>query len=60
MAEPIQFTVGRDVREELRHKVENAPINHAEAVLAVYELLKEAQDHGVLDTLRGAIGAGEA
>lgn len=59
MAEPIQFTVGRDVHEELRHKVEDAPIDHAEAVLAVYELLQEAQDHGVLDTLRGVIGAGE-
>lgn len=59
MAEPIQFTVGRDAREELRHKIENAPIDHAEAVLAVYELLQEAQDHGVLDTLRGVIGAGE-
>lgn len=60
MAEPIQFKVQRDVREELLRKVENAPTQHAEAVLAAYELLQEAQDHGVLDALRGAIGAGEA
>lgn len=60
MAEPIQFKIQRDAREELLRKVENAPAQHAEAVLAAYELLQEAQDHGVLDTLRGAIGAGEA
>ncbi len=61
MAEPIRtYTPKRDVREELRRKVESAPIDHAEAVLAAYELLQEAQDHGVLDTLRGAIGVGEA
>jgi uncharacterized protein YjgD (DUF1641 family) len=61
VAEPIRsYTPQRDVREELRHKVETAPIDHAGAVLAAYDLLQEAQDHGVLDTLRGAIGAGEA
>jgi uncharacterized protein YjgD (DUF1641 family) len=59
VAEPIlNYTPHCDVREELRHKVESAPVDHAEAVLAAYKLLQEAQDHGVLDTLRGAIGAG--
>lgn len=61
MAEPIRvYTPQRNVREELRAKVEDAPIQHAEAVLAAYELLQVAQDHGVLDTLRGAIGADDA
>ncbi len=61
MADPIRiYTPERNVREELRRKVESAPVDHAEALLAAYELLQEAQDHGVLDTLRGAIGAGEA
>lgn len=61
MAEPIRtYTPQRNVHEELRTKVENAPVQHAEAVLAAYQLLQEAQDHGVLDTLRGAIGAGDA
>jgi uncharacterized protein YjgD (DUF1641 family) len=59
VAEKIEFAVRRDVREELRHKLEQAPVQHAEAVLAFYALLQEAQDHGVLDTLRGAIGAGD-
>jgi uncharacterized protein YjgD (DUF1641 family) len=61
VAEPIRaYTPQRNVREELRAKVEDAPVEHAEAVLAAYELLQVAQDHGVLDTLRGAIGAGDA
>jgi len=60
MGEPIEFKVKRDVREELRSKLEAAPVEHAEALLSAYELLQEAHDHGVLDTLRGAIGAGES
>jgi uncharacterized protein YjgD (DUF1641 family) len=61
MAEPIRnYTPQRNVHQELRAEVENAPVQHAEAVLAAYHLLQEAQDHGVLDTLRGAIGAGDA
>jgi hypothetical protein len=61
MAEPIRaYTPQRNVPEELRTDVENAPVQHAEAVLAAYHLLQEAQDHGVLDVLRGAIGAGDA
>ena len=35
-------------------------MQHGKALLAAYELLQEAQDHGVIDTLRGAIGAGDA
>ncbi len=61
MAQPIRtYTPHRNEQEELRTKVENAPVQHAKALLAAYQLLQEAQDHGVLDTLRGAIGAGDA
>ena len=61
MAQPIlTYNAHRNEQEELRTKVENAPVQHAKAVLAAYQLLEEAQDHGVLDTLRGAIGAGDA
>ena len=61
MAQPIRtYTPHRNEQEELRTKVEDAPAQHAKAVLAAYQLLQEAQDHGVLDTLRGAIGAGDA
>ncbi len=61
MAQPIRtYTPHRNEQEELRAKVENAPVQHAQAVLAAYQLLQEAQDHGLLDTLRGVIGAGDA
>ena len=61
MAQPIRtYTPQRNEQEELRTKVENAPVQHAKAVLSAYQLLQEAQEHGVLDTLRGAIGAGDA
>jgi uncharacterized protein YjgD (DUF1641 family) len=61
MAQPIRtFTPHRDEREEVRAKVEKAPVEHGNAVLAAYQLLQEAQDHGVLDILRGAIGASDA
>ena len=61
MAQPIRtYTPHRDEQEELRAKVENAPVQHAQAVLAAYQVLQQAQDHGILDLLRGAIGAGEA
>lgn len=59
MGEPIRFKVQRDVRDELFRKLQTAPAEHAAALLSAYELLQEAHDHGVLDTLRGAIGAGE-
>ena len=61
MAQPIRtYTPHRNEQDEVRAKVENAPLQHGKALLAAYELLQEAQDHGVLDTLRGAIGAGDA
>lgn len=60
MGEPIRFKMQRDVREELFRKLQTAPAEHAAALLSAYELLQEAHDHGVLDTLRGTIGAGEA
>jgi uncharacterized protein YjgD (DUF1641 family) len=61
MAQPIRtFTPHRDEREEVRTQVENAPVEHGRAVLAAYQLLQDAQDRGVLDILRGAIGAGDA
>lgn len=61
MAQPIRnYTPQRNEQDELRAKVENAPLQHGKAVLAAYELLQQAQDHGVMDTLRGAIGASDA
>jgi uncharacterized protein YjgD (DUF1641 family) len=48
-----------DAREELRRKLEQAPEEHAEALLESYELLQQLHDSGVLRVLRGALGAGD-
>ena len=49
----------RDPREELRRKLEQAPEDHAEALLESYELLQSLHDSGVLRLLRGAIDSGD-
>ncbi|GGH12622.1 DUF1641 domain-containing protein [Silvibacterium dinghuense] len=61
MAKPIELLphVGRDPRAELRKKVEEAPVEHAEAVLSAYALLEQMHESGVLDTVRGVLGAGD-
>lgn len=60
MAQPIPLGVApRNPREELRARLERAPEKHAEAILAAYELLQEMHDQGVLDIVRGALGARE-
>ena len=60
MAQPIALELPhRDPREELRARLENAPIEHAEAVLSGYELLQGLHDRGVLELLRAAVGSGD-
>jgi uncharacterized protein YjgD (DUF1641 family) len=60
MAQPIPLEIApRNPREELRARLERAPEEHAEAVLAAYELLGEMHKQGVLDVLRGALSARE-
>jgi len=62
MAKPIELMPKRTaqgVREELQRKLDAAPVEHAEAVLAGYELLQQLHESGTLDLLRGALGAGD-
>ena len=60
MAQPIPLELpARDPREILQSRLRNAPVEHAEAVLAAYELLQGLHDRGVFDLLRGALGAGD-
>jgi uncharacterized protein YjgD (DUF1641 family) len=60
MARPIQLELpARDPREELRKRLEQAPVKHAEAMLDSYELLQQLHDHGVFQLLRGALGASD-
>ena len=60
MAQPISAErFKRDPREELRSHLERAPAEHAEAMLAGYEVLQGLHDRGVLELLRGLLGGGE-
>ena len=58
MARPIALEFSPlDPAAELRSRLENAPAEHAEALLAAYEVLQALHERGVLDVLRGALGA---
>jgi len=60
MARPIPFEPpSRDPREELRSRLQDAPLKHAEALLATYEILQGLHDRGVLDFLRGGLGSSD-
>ena len=60
MAQPIPLHLPpRDPREELRKRLDQAPIAHAEALLDSYELLQQLHDHGVFELLRGAFSASD-
>jgi uncharacterized protein YjgD (DUF1641 family) len=60
MANPIPLELPkRDPREELRARLERAPEEHAEAVLAGFEVLQGLHDQGVLELLRGLVGGGD-
>lgn len=58
MAHAIPLTVPtRDPRAELKDRLENAPVEHAEALLASLEVLQGLHDSGLLDLARGALGS---
>lgn len=57
---PMKQVIQPDPRQELARRIENAPIEHADAVLSAYDLLQGLHDTGTLDVLRGALGAGDA
>ena len=59
MARPIPLELPkRDPREELHSRVEKAPAEHAEAILAGFEVLQGLHDRGVLELLRGVLDGG--
>jgi uncharacterized protein YjgD (DUF1641 family) len=56
MARPIGWeSASRNPREVLRKRLEQAPDQHAEALLDFYELLQQLHDSGVFRLLRGAL-----
>src|SRR6267154_5003571 len=60
MAQPIPLEIPpRNPRAELRSRLEQAPEEHAEAVLAVYEVLQELHNCGALEIMRGALAASD-
>jgi uncharacterized protein YjgD (DUF1641 family) len=60
MAQPIPFHAPPfDSREALRVRVEQAPDEHAEAILAAYDLLQALHDRGILDTIASAVRASD-
>src|ERR1700691_3118643 len=60
MARPIALELPpRDPREELLKRLEQAPIEYAEALLDSYELLGKLHEHGVFELLRGVLGASD-
>jgi uncharacterized protein YjgD (DUF1641 family) len=48
-----------DSREDLIRRVEQAPVEYAEAVLAGYDLLQRLHEKGLLDLLNGLLSAGD-
>ncbi len=60
MARPISLELPpRDTSEELRNRLDQAPVEHAAALLGAYEVLQQLHDHGILDLLRGLLGASD-
>jgi len=60
MVLPIRFEpAARDARAELRDRLDHAPLEHAEALLAASEVLHGLHERGVLDTLKGALSASD-
>jgi uncharacterized protein YjgD (DUF1641 family) len=60
VAQPIPLEIPpRNPRAELQSRLERAPEEHAEAVLAAYEVLQQLHDRGVLEIMRGALAASD-
>jgi uncharacterized protein YjgD (DUF1641 family) len=60
MAKPVPLQLlPRDPREELRSRLDRAPLEHADALLATYEVLQGLHDCGILELLRGLLGSGD-
>jgi uncharacterized protein YjgD (DUF1641 family) len=60
MAQPIALEIPpRDARRELLTRLENAPAEHAEALLDSWELLQKLHEARVFEVLRGVLSAGD-
>ena len=60
MARPIPLQLApRDPVADLNSRLQQAPLEHAEAVLAGYEVLQGLHDRGVLELMRGTLGGSD-
>jgi uncharacterized protein YjgD (DUF1641 family) len=60
MSQPIRLEFPpRDARAEFQTRLQNAPLQHAEALLSGYDVLQRLHDRGVLDLLRGGLGSSD-
>jgi uncharacterized protein YjgD (DUF1641 family) len=55
VANPIPFKFAVDPKLELQHRLDEAPIEHAEALLVGYDILQRAHDNGLLDLVDGLV-----
>jgi|SRR5271156_5132062 len=62
MAQAVAFRkfTPENSREDLARRIREAPADHAEAILAAYELLEKLHDAGLLSLASGVISAGNA
>lgn len=61
MAKPIQLDFPpRNHKAELQQRLADAPAEHAAALLDFIDLIEVLHQNNVLETLRGAAGAGDA
>jgi uncharacterized protein YjgD (DUF1641 family) len=59
MAKPIPLQLPtRDPRKDLHSRLHSARVEHAEALVAAYEVLQGLHDCGVLELLRGLLASG--
>lgn len=61
MAKLVDFRTftPKDSREDLARRLQEAPKEHAEALLAGYDLLQRLHEKGIIDLLNGLLSAGD-
>ena len=61
MAKLVDFRTftPKDSREDLARRLQEAPNEHAEALLAGYDLLQRLHEKGIIDLLNGLLSAGD-
>ena len=59
MAQPIAFHMPAKPRAANIERLRNAPAEHADALLSAFDLLQLLHDRGMLNLLRGMVGAGD-